>query len=74
MAIDVRVEPSGVGAERAIATICAATALTRDRSAPLGHPAAAGVAQSGEEALEHLVASAALALDEIDLHLVVRAQ
>jgi hypothetical protein len=72
MAIEVRIEPTGPAAERAIAVVCAGGALKRDASAPLGRPAAEGAFEGGEEALVHLVRSAALALDETDLHLTVR--
>ena len=72
MAIEVRIEPSGPTAERAIAIACATGELRRDPDAPLGRPAAAGAFEGGEEALAHLVRSAALALDETDLHLTVR--
>lgn len=69
--LELRVEPSGAIAERAIAVACSTGALARDHDAPLGRPAAAGTCASGEEALAHLVRSAALALDETDLHLTV---
>lgn len=69
----VRVEPSGLGAERAVAVACATgDQLRRDPDAPLGRPAAMGVCEDGEEVLGHLITAAALALDETDLHLTVR--
>jgi hypothetical protein len=70
--IDVRVEPVGPAAERAIAVACATGQLVRDAEAPLGRPAAAGECDSGEEVLAALVRTAALALDDTDLHLTVR--
>lgn len=72
MAIEVRIEPSGPLAERAIALACSAGELARDHDAPIGQPAATGECADGEAALAHLVRSAALALDETDLHLTVR--
>ncbi|MEH3055022.1 MAG: hypothetical protein PGN13_13645 [Patulibacter minatonensis] len=72
MTIDVRIEPTGPVAERAVAFACATGELHRDPEAQLGQPAAQGTFQSGEEVLAHLVRAAALALDETDLHLTVR--
>lgn len=72
MAIEVRVEPTGLGAERAVALACARGALIRDHDAPLGRPAASATCTDGEEALVHLVASAEVALDNTDLHLTIR--
>jgi hypothetical protein len=71
-ALHVRVEPSGLGAERAVALACARGGLTRDLAAPLGRPAATAACSGGEEALAHLVEAAALALDDTDLHLTIR--
>ncbi len=74
MAIHIRIEPSGLGAERAVALACATTDLVRDPDAPLGRPAATVACSDGEAALAHLVSSAALALDDTDLHLTIRRQ
>lgn len=74
MTLEVRVEPTGLGAERAVALACARGALVRDVAAPLGRPAAAATCTDGEEALVHLVAAAEIALDNTDLHLTIRRQ
>lgn len=74
MGLEVRVEPSGLAAERAVALACARGALVRDHDAPLGRPAASATCADGEEALVHLVASAAVSLDNTDLHLTIRRQ
>lgn len=71
-ALHVRVEPSGLGAERAVAMACARGGLARDVDAPLGRPAATSTCSDGETALAHLVQAAALALDDTDLHLTIR--
>lgn len=70
--LHVRVEPTGLGAERAVAMACARSGLARDVDAPLGRPAATASCTDGEEALAHLVHAAALALDDTDLHLTIR--
>lgn len=70
--MEIRIEPSGLAAERAVAQLCAGGDVSRDPDATLGTPAAVGACVDGATAVELLVRAATLALDEIDLHITLQ--
>ena len=70
--LQVRIEPTGLAAERGVAALCAGGNATRDPAAELGSPAAVGTCSSGRAAVDLLVSAAALALDDTDLHITLQ--
>lgn len=70
--LQVRIEPTGPAAERAVAALCVGGAAQRDARAQLGSPAAVGSCSGGEAAVDLLVRAATLALDDTDLHITLQ--
>ena len=70
--LHVRIEPTGLAAERGVAELCATTGVERDVEAFFGSPAAFGVCDDGEAAVDLLVRAATLALDDTDLHITLQ--
>lgn len=70
--MEIRIEPSGLAAERAVAELCADGVVTRDEAATLGAPAATGSCTDGAAAVDLLVRAATLALGETDLHITLQ--
>lgn len=70
--MEIRIEPSGLSAERGVAQLCAGGEVSRDLEATLGAPAAVGRCTDGASAVALLVQAATLALDETDLHITLQ--
>lgn len=70
--LEIRIEPTGLAAERGVAELCAGGDVDRDPAAVLGSPAAVGTCDGGEAAVDLLVRAATLALDETDLHITLQ--
>lgn len=70
--LEIRIEPSGLAAERGVAQLCTGGGVSRDPEATLGTPAAVGTCADGAAAIDLLVRAATLALDETDLHITLQ--
>lgn len=70
--MEIRIESTGLAAERGVAELCASGEVTRDASATLGTPAATASCADGAAAVDLLVRAATLALDETDLHITLQ--